>query len=481
MANPPTILWFRNDLRLADNSALAAAIDAGAPVLPVFIQDAGSFGDWAPGEASNWWLHHALQSLDRDLAVLGGGLVLRRGDSLRALEDLVAATGATRLYWNRRYEGPLRELDARIKRRFSDAGLEVRSFNSALLNEPHTVSTKAGKPCKVYTPYFNNVKDRPVEPPVEPRLDALRFPESLPQGEPLDTLGLMPERDWYLGFAGHWEPTEAAARERLAEFLKQPVTAYDDRRDFPSESGTSSLSPYLHFGQIGPRQVIHALSKDHDFDTGGPLVYRKEIYWREFAYNVLYHFPDTPDRPLQPAYEDFPWESDKALLRAWQQGRTGYPIIDAGMRELWETGWMHNRVRMIVASLLVKHLLQDWKAGARWFWDTLVDADLASNTLGWQWSGGCGADAAPYFRVFNPMTQGQKFDPRGDYVKRFVPELSALPAKYVHAPWEAPSGILQGAGIVLGETYPLPVVEHKAGRARALDAFSRFREEPMSA
>ena len=217
-----------------------------------------------------------------------------------------------------------------------------------------------------------------------------------------------------------------------------------------------------------------------DTTADGPFVYLKEIYWREFAYNVLYHFPDTPDRPLQPAYADFPWESDKVLLQAWQRGRTGYPIVDAGMRQLWQTGWMHNRVRMIVASLLVKHLLQDWKQGASWFWDTLVDADLASNTLGWQWSGGCGADAAPYFRVFNPMTQGQKFDPDGNYVRRFVPELAALPAKYIHAPWEAPDGLLQNAGVVLGDTYPYPLIEHKAGRARALDAFSRFREEPVS-
>ena len=290
----------------------------------------------------------------------------------------------------------------------------------------------------------------------------------------------MPKKDWHRGFVEHWEPTEAAALEQLDRFLQERVIVYDSKRDFPEVDGTSCLSPYLHFGQIGPRQIIHELNLRMDTTADGPFVYLKEIYWREFAYNVLYHFPDTPDRPLQPAYADFPWESDKVLLHAWQRGRTGYPIVDAGMRQLWQTGWMHNRVRMIVASLLVKHLLQDWKQGASWFWNTLVDADLASNTLGWQWSGGCGADAAPYFRVFNPMTQGQKFDPNGNYVRRFVPELAALPAKYIHAPWEAPDGLLQNAGVVLGETYPYPVIEHKAGRARALDAFSRFREEPVS-
>ncbi|MGC6455466.1 MAG: cryptochrome/photolyase family protein [Coraliomargaritaceae bacterium] len=481
MQSSPTIVWFRNDLRLSDNIALAEAIRVGAPILLLYIHDPEAEGAWALGEASNWWLHHALESLGADLAELGGALVLRKGDTLSQLLECVQASGATRIYWNRRYEGPLRELDARLKRNFTDAGLEVKSFNSSLLNEPHTVSTKAGKPCKVYTPYFKNVKERPVEPPVEPSLDSICFMEKLPQSESLESLDLMPDKDWHLEFSKYWQPTEAAAHERLELFLSNRVLGYNEQRDIPSVEGTSSLSPYLRFGQIGPRQVVHALKQKADLSAEGPFIYLKEIYWREFAYNVLYHFPDTPDRPLQPAYSDFPWEPDPVVLRAWKKGQTGYPIVDAGMRQLWQTGWMHNRVRMIVASLLVKHLLQDWREGARWFWDTLVDADLASNTLGWQWSGGCGADAAPYFRVFNPMTQGQKFDPEGSYVKHFVPELAALPAKYVHAPWEAPDGLLQNAGIVLGETYPLPVIEHAAGRARALDAFSRFREGPVTA
>jgi deoxyribodipyrimidine photo-lyase len=478
MTTAPTILWFRNDLRLGDNTALAEAITLGAPVLPLYIHDTNAYGAWPPGEASNWWLHHALKSLQSDLSALGGTLILRTGDSKKVLQEIIAASGAEQIYWNRRYAGSLRELDARMKRHFSDAGIAVKSFNSALLNEPHTVSTKAGKPCKVYTPYFKNVQDRVVEAPVDTPLDRLSFPDSFPDSEPLDALGLIPKKDWHKEFSEYWEPTEAAAHKRLDHFLEKRVTAYDQQRDYPEDAGTSSLSPYLHFGQIGPRQIIQALNSRTDATNEGAFIYRKEIYWREFAYNVLYHFPDTPDQPLQPAYANFPWESDSALLRAWQRGQTGYPIVDAGMRQLWQTGWMHNRVRMIVASLLVKHLLQDWKEGARWFWNTLLDADLASNTLGWQWSGGCGADAAPYFRVFNPMTQGQKFDPEGTYVKRYVPELAALPAKYVHAPWEAPDGLLQNAGIVLGETYPLPVIEHKAGRARALDAFSRFRKEP---
>lgn len=481
MSEVPAIIWFRNDLRLNDNAALAAAINTEAPVLPVYIWDPGAEGTWAPGAASRWWLHEALKSLGEHLSKYGNTLIIRQGDTLSVLLKLVAATGAGRIYWNRRYEGPLRELDARIKRSFLEEGLEVKSFNSALLNEPHTVSNKAGSPCRVYTPYFKAVKDRPLDPPLETPLKAMRSLENQPDSEPLDKLGLLPEKDWYRGFKSHWKPTEAAAQEQLYRFLGKAVGSYRDQRDFPGVEGTSSLSPYLHFGQIGPRQIMAALHHASDASSGGPFVFLKEIYWREFAYNVLYHFPQTPDVPLQAAYADFPWESDNKLLKAWQQGKTGYPIIDAGMRQLWQTGWMHNRVRMIVASLLVKHLLQDWKAGARWFWDTLLDADLASNTLGWQWSGGCGADAAPYFRVFNPIIQGLKFDSEGAYVKHYIPELQALPAKYIHAPWEAPEAVLQQAGVVLGETYPYPVIDHAAGRARALEAFSRFKEEPLPA
>jgi deoxyribodipyrimidine photo-lyase len=475
MPNAPTILWFRKDLRLADNSALAAAIEAGAPIVPVFIWSPDEAGDWAPGGASKWFLHQALKSLGEAFGGISGKLVLRQGDSLEELRDLIEKTGAERVYWNRRYESPQRELDAAIKKTLRADGLEVESFNSGLLNEPHTASTGGGKPYKVYTPYWRKVKDRKIEPVVEPELSAASFPGTYPQTVALENLNLLPQEQWYRKFYNHWEVSESAAKKRLEAFLQGAVEDYEAARDIPGETGTSSLSPYLHWGLIGPRQIMHALKATHDLRASGPQVYAKEIYWREFAYNVLYHFPHTPDAPLVDKYADFPWEPDPEALRRWQQGQTGYPIVDAGMRQLYATGWMHNRVRMVVSSFLVKHLLQDWREGARWFWDTLVDADLASNTLGWQWSAGCGADAAPYFRVFNPMTQGHKFDPEGKYVRQWVPELAKMPNKYIHEPWEAPEGILQYTGIELGKDYPQPIIDHKVGRERALAALGKVK------
>ncbi len=475
MSISPSILWFRKDLRLTDNSALAAAIELGAPIIPVFIWAPDEAGDWAPGAASKWWLRQALASLSEEWRVRGGELVLREGDSLAELRDLIDKTGAKRVFWNRRYDSPLRELDAEIKRALRDQGIEVESFNSSLLNEPHTVSTDTGNPYKVYTPYWKKVKDRAIEPVASPDLAALRFPDGFPSSAALDSLNLLPKNDWHQKFESYWEVSEAAAQKRLDDFLDQPVEDYHEARDLPAEKGTSSLSPYLHWGLIGPRQIIHGLKAKHDLRAKGPQVYSKEVYWREFAYNVLYHFPYTPDAPLHEKYSDFPWQPDAEALKRWQRGQTGYPIVDAGMRQLYETGWMHNRVRMIVSSLLVKHLLQDWREGACWFWDTLVDADLASNTLGWQWSAGCGADAAPYFRVFNPIIQGKKFDTEGDYVRKWVPEIAKLPNKFIHTPWEAPAGILEYAGIELGKDYPEPIIDHQKGRDRALAALEKFK------
>lgn len=476
VSESPTILWFRKDLRLADNSALAAAIEAGGPIIPLFIWSPDEVGDWVPGAASKWFLRQALASLSEAWRVRGGELVLRQGNSLAELRDIIEKTGAKRVFWNRRYESPLRELDAEIKRALREDGVEVQSFNSSLLNEPHTVSTATGKPYKVYTPYWKKVKDRKVEPVAEPDFKAMQFPESFPQTLALDCFRLLPEEQWYQKFYQHWEVSEAAAHERLENFLEQPVEDYNEARDIPGEAGTSSLSPYLHWGLIGPRQVMSALFQKQDLRAKGPQVFAKEVYWREFAYNVLYHFPHTPSAPLHDKYLDFPWQPDADALRRWQCGQTGYPIVDAGMRELYATGWMHNRVRMVVSSLLVKHLLQDWREGARWFWDTLVDADLASNTLGWQWSAGCGADAAPYFRVFNPITQGKKFDPNGNYVRKWVPEIAKLPNTFIHEPWEAPQGILEYAGIELGKDYPQPIIDHKKGRERALAALEKFKD-----
>jgi deoxyribodipyrimidine photo-lyase len=475
MSQTSTILWFRKDLRIADNCALAAAIEAGGPIIPVFICAPQEAGDWPPGAASNWWQHQALTNLGDAWRVRGGQLVLRAGDSLAELRDLVDQTGATRVFWNRRYEGPLRAVDAAVKRALREDGIAVESFNSSLLNEPHTVAAGAGQPYKVYTPYWKKVKSRAIQPVVIPALERIRFPDTFPQSVALQCFDLLPKVAWHAGLIEHWDVSEAGAMKRLDTFLAGPVDDYATARDRPDYDGTSSLSPYLHWGQIGPRQVMDALAEKKDLNAEGAQVFAKEIYWREFAYNVLYHFPQTPDRPLRLEYEDFPWETDAATLKAWQTGNTGYPIVDAGMRQLWEAGWMHNRVRMVVSSLLVKHLLQNWQDGARWFWDTLVDADLASNTLGWQWSSGCGADAAPYFRVFNPIIQGKKFDPDGDYVKRYVPELRGLDSKYIHEPWEAPRSVLYKAGVEMGVTYPKPIIEHKAGRERALSALAQFK------
>jgi deoxyribodipyrimidine photo-lyase len=476
--NSPIIIWFRKDLRLRDNACLDAAIKSGRPIIPLYIIERGGderLQEWQPGAASNWWLYHALDSLKRDLKGWSGDLVVRSGESLEVLLHLVEESGANSVYWNRRYEGPQRELDAAIKRELSERGIEAKSFNSGLLVEPHTVATNAGQPYKVYTPFFKSVRDRAVDPPLAYDLEELRFPDEMPGGENLKSLGLLPRIGWDREMRELWSISEQAAFDQADRFLDHSVDAYAEDRDRPDLEGTSTLSPYLHFGQIGPRQIVHALKSRVDLPAKGPETFLKEIYWREFAHNVLYHFPHTANEPLRPEFKDFPWDRDETVLARWQKGLTGYPIVDAGMRQLWRTGWMHNRVRMIVASLLVKHLLHSWVDGAKWFWDTLVDADLASNTLGWQWSGGCGADAAPYFRVFNPIIQGQKFDPDGAYVKHYVPELEKLPGKYIHSPWEASNGVLSEAGVALGDSYPRPIIDHKKGRARALEAFDKFK------
>lgn len=455
---------------------MAKAIELGQPILPLFIWSPDEYGGWAPGAASKWFLYQGLSSLQAAFSDQGGTLVLAEGEALAVLKNLIKETGANALFWNRCYEGTTRERDAEIKKTLRGEGVQVESFNSSLLNEPHTVSTGSAKPYKVYTPYWNKVKDRKIQEPVKPDLDAAEFVKTKGLGQPLSSLKLLPRQRWYKKFETIWDVSESAAMRKLNEFLSEPVKSYDTGRDIPDVDGTSALSPYLHWGLIGPRQVMYQLREKHDLRAEGPHVFAKEIYWREFAYNVLYHFPHTPDEPLQVKYADFPWERDRQLLTRWQKGQTGYPIVDAGMRQLYATGWMHNRVRMIVSSLLVKHLLQDWKDGARWFWDTLVDADLASNTLGWQWSGGCGADAAPYFRIFNPMTQGKKFDPDGNYVRRWVPELKDVPKKFIHEPWEAPEGVLERVNFKLGEDYPEPVIDHKEGRTRALAALSQLKD-----
>ena len=473
---PATIVWFRQDLRLQDNPALVAAVARGEPVVPVFIWDETGEGDWAPGGASRWWLHHSLAALDAALRERGLRLIIRSGESGAVLVELIKVTGATAVYWNRRYEPAAIERDTALK---ANLGVEGKSFNAALLFEPHTVKNKSGGPFQVFTPYWRHCLALPVDEPVKLPAGPPPAPARWPKSAALAELGLLPDIKWDAGFRKVWQPGEAGAQARLKRFAGA-MDGYADGRDQPAAEATSGLSPHLHFGEIGPRQ-IWAAARAQGKGSGvfpahrGAQVFLKEVGWREFAYHLLYHFPATPRQPLRAEFAAFPWRQDAKQLRAWQRGLTGYPIVDAGMRQLWATGWMHNRVRMIVASFLVKHLRLSWQEGAAWFWDTLVDADLASNTLGWQWSAGCGADAAPYFRIFNPILQGQKFDPAGDYVRRWVPELTKLPAEFIHEPWEAPMDVLAGAEVTLGRTYPQPIVDHAEARKAALAAFQSLR------
>jgi deoxyribodipyrimidine photo-lyase len=479
----PVLVWFRKDLRLADNAALAAALARGGPVVPVFVYDEGGEGEWPLGGASKWWLHHSLVALDAALRERGSRLVVARGDSLAELRRLAAATGAGAVYWNRRYEPAVRARDAAIKTALAADGVEAKSFNSALLFEPHTIKNKQGGPFQVFTPYWRHCTALGFPEPVKSDSGAVAAPARWPESLTVAALGLLPTIPWDTGFAPMWTPGEAGAQARLKRFLREDVVhRYDDQRNLPDIDGTSGLSPHLHWGEIGPRQIaeaVRALGKKAGLDpaSNGARVYLSEIGWREFAYHLLFHFEHTPTRPLRADFEKFPWaeDVDGAKLRAWQRGQTGYPIVDAGMRQLWATGWMHNRVRMIVASFLVKHLRLPWQHGAAWFWDTLVDADLASNTLGWQWSAGCGADAAPYFRIFAPVTQGEKFDGAGRYVRRWVPELAKVPDKFIHAPWTAPANVLEYAKVDLGGNYPAPIVDHAEARAEALAAFKALR------
>ncbi len=479
MPTSPSIVWFRQDLRLTDHPALQAAIDRGQPIIPVFIHAADEEGSWRPGEASDWWLHHSLVSLSHDLIAHGSKLTLRRGNSLAALKTLVAETNAGAVFWNRRYEPAAIARDKVVKAELRNAGLSIESFNGQLLFEPWEVSTKEGRPYQVFTAFWRAclAKD-PPPPPMRVRAQ-FAAPDHWPDSVSLEDLHLLPTRPWDQGLREAWRPGATGAKMSLKRFLAETVDAYQTARDLPAEQGTSRLSPHLHFGEISPREVWHAvlaaLAKQPKPDASGAETFLKELGWREFAHHLLFHFPTTPDQPLRPEFAKFPWDDNNQALRAWQRGRTGYPIVDAGMRELWTTGWMHNRVRMIVASFLVKDLRIHWRLGAQWFWDTLVDADLANNTLGWQWSAGCGADAAPYFRVFNPILQSEKFDPDGHYLRRWIPELESLPTRWLHAPWTAPRDVLQSAGIKLGQTYPLPIVDHSEARTLALRAFDQIK------
>lgn len=486
----PTLFWFRRDLRLQDNPALHAAIARGGPVLPVYVlgqADGRAAGEDRKnyerlGAASRWWLHHSLQALDAALCKRGSRLILARGEAQMALAGMARATGASAVYWNRCYEPAALARDAQLEHALATAGLEVKRFNSALLNEPDAIANKQGRPFQVFSAYWRQCLALPVNAPLKLPAGPLPAPDGWPGSLEIGELELLPRVRWDAGLAETWSPGEARAAQRLSRFVAGALDRYDEERDFPGCDGTSMLSASLHFGEISPRQIwaaVRARSKVSGvFPPGkGARVFLNELGWREFAYHLLFHFPHAPERPLRAEFARFPWADDPGgvKLHAWQRGQTGYPIVDAGMRQLWRTGWMHNRVRMVAASFLVKHLRLPWMQGAAWFWDTLVDADLANNTLGWQWSAGCGVDAAPYFRIFAPVLQGKKFDPDGGYVRRWVPELAELPERYLHAPWEAPAAVLAAARVRLGDNYPQPIVDHATARAETLAAFKRLR------
>lgn len=477
------IVWFRDDLRLSDHPALHAAAQNGEAVICLYVLDEDSTPLRPPhgralGSASRWWLAQSLRSLQASLKTYGQTLVLRRGAAAKVIANLAQEVDAAAVHWiESNIAGPA-AVERDVVEALEAAGIISRSFSSDLLVRPASLRNKESRGLRVFTPFWKRVLS--LGDPPQP----LSAPKALKAGpvvasDDLASWKLEPTHpDWAGGLHQTWTPGEAAAQVRLKDFLDNNIKGYASLRDRPDRDGTSRLSPHLRFGEISPRQVWHAANfaaarKPAIADDVGKFL--SELGWREFSRHLLFDHPDLARQNLQPSFDAFPWRRDAKALRAWQRGLTGYPIVDAGMRELWHSGVMHNRVRMVVASFLVKHLLIDWRDGEKWFWDTLVDADPGSNPASWQWVAGSGADAAPYFRVFNPILQGEKFDPDGAYVSKWVPELARLPAKLIHQPWEASPIELAAAGVTLGKTYPEPIVAHKAGRERALAAYARTR------
>jgi deoxyribodipyrimidine photo-lyase len=464
MRKPVTIVWFRNDLRLADNPALTEALRENGAIIPVYIWDPDSEAPWSPGSASKSWLHHSLIALNQTLKTKHSHLIIQKGESLTELERICKETGATRIYWNRRYEPAGINHDQSIQEALKKMGLQSFSFQGNLLLEPWEIRNKSGKPFQVFTPFWKAHQTLYVHHSPLPAPKFIPMPTNTPTSLDVAELELTSPLRWDREFYDTLTPGEKGAGQCLQTFIRSRIAQYADQRNCPDLSGTSNLSPHLHFGEITPRQIIETIrakNLEHDVDT---RVFLSELGWREFAYNLLYHYPHTPENPLKERFNLFPWRSVPDALSRWQKGRTGIPIVDAGMRQLWSTGTMHNRVRMIAGSFLVKNLLIDWREGARWFWDTLVDADLASNTMGWQWVTGSGADAAPYFRIFNPILQSQKFDPDGSYIRRWIPELETIPPSKIHYPWRYPD-VIRATG------YPENRVSLSESRMRALAAY----------
>lgn len=480
MGAEPSILWIRNNLRLDDNPPLKECVRHGGPVIPVFVFDTESGSDESPGAASRWWLHQSLKSLDAALSRIGSRLVLRCGNAREQCLRLVRECGAKAVFADRRYEPASIAADVPLRAELAVQGVKFHLAASALLFEPDQVATQNGSPYRIFTPFWKAcLSSREPAPPLAPPVE-LPAPSRWPESVALEALDLEPRIDWAEGLRAAWTPGEVGAQQLLNRFLDSAIADYADHRDRPDHPGTSRLSPHLHWGEISPRRVWHEVhsrgfSRIASQSARGAEAFLRQLGWREFAHHLLVHFPHTVAEPLRPEFQRFPWVDAPEHLRAWQKGLTGYPLVDAGMRELWRTGWMHNRVRMIVASFLIKDLLISWREGARWFGDTLVDADLANNTLGWQWTAGCGADAAPFFRIFNPVSQGEKFDPAGDYIRQWVPELATLPCPWIFRPWEAPEAVLRSAGVRLGANYPRPIVVHSQARNRALEALASLK------
>jgi deoxyribodipyrimidine photo-lyase len=472
----PILVWFRDDLRLADHPALTRAVASGRPIVAAFVFDEVSPGLRPLGGASRWWLHRSLTALAADLRRFDVRLCLRRGPTGEVIPALAAEIGAAEVVWNRRYLPAMVAIDADLKHRLRAEGRAVASFQASLLHEPQAIRTGSGGPFRVFTPFWRACRAGPRPRAALPRPTTLRAFAAVPEGFDLAALDLLPRAPyWAGGLDATWTPGEAGAEARLARFLDEGLPTYAGERDRPDRDVCSRLSPHLRFGEISPFRVLDAVEAriaDAPTLAASGDKFLSEVGWREFAHHLAFHLGDLATRNFQPRFDAFPWRRDEALLEAWRRGRTGYPLVDAGMRELWATGTMHNRVRMVVASFLVKHGLVDWRDGEAWFFDTLVDACPAVNPASWQWVAGSGADAAPYFRIFNPVSQGTKFDPTGAYVRRWVPELARLPTSAVQAPWTAPRAVLEDAGVVLGHGYPLPIVDHAAARARALAAFA---------
>ncbi len=476
-AESPVIVLFRHDLRIADNRALYTAVHSERPILPLFVLDEESRGMRHLGGARRWWLHRSLERLAEGLKKAGSELVLRRGPMCQVVDDVVSNTGAALVLWNRRYDPAGAAIDDELARRLGRRQVGFESFEGQLLHEPSRLRTSTGGFYKVYSPFWRALaSEHHPRPPIAAPRRVKGYAGNL-ASESLSSWNLLPsEPDWSGGLEQEWTPGEDGAHRRLDCFLSEIVEGYGTNRDIPGAVTTSRLSPHLAHGEITPFQIWHSL-ENHAHEGAGHDVekFRKELVWREFSHHLFFHNPDLARKNYNRDFDAFPWKSDGKLLRAWQQGRTGYPIVDAGMRELWRTGWMHNRVRLVCASFLAKHLLQDWREGEKWFWDTLVDADPASNAANWQWVAGSGADAAPYFRIFNPVLQGEKFDGAGDYVRKFVSELGSLPDRFIHKPTDAPEKVLRDAGLKLGADYPVAIVEHRGARDRAMAAYNSLK------